>query len=89
HHLWTHSGKEIQDLLMHKQLYYNLLLDKVLESLISEIRSIFEDPKKSWQNLEVVELTTSNTNTMSEKIGKNDSDVQNEKEHHNVVSKDD
>ena len=86
---WTHSGKEIQDLLMNKQLYYNLLLDKVLESHISEIRSIFEDPKKSWQNLEVVELTTSNTNTMSEKIGKNDSDVQNEKEHHNAVSKDD
>lgn len=86
---WTHSGKEIQDLLMNKQLYYNLLLDKVLESHISEIRSIFEDPKKSWQNLEVVELTTSNTNTMSEKIGKNDSDVQNEKEHHNAASKDD
>lgn len=45
--------------------------------------------QKELAKFEVVELTTSNTNTMSEKIGKNDSDVQNEKEHHNVVSKDD
>ncbi|QHS75670.1 Dsl1p [Saccharomyces paradoxus] len=88
---WSYSGKEIQDLLMNKQLYYNLLLDKVLESHISEIRDIFEDPKKSWQNLDVVELVrvSGNIDAMNEKIGKNDTNVQNEKEHQTAASKDD
>ncbi|CAI4035866.1 hypothetical protein SMKI_14G0750 [Saccharomyces mikatae IFO 1815] len=88
---WTYSGKEIQDLLVNKQLYYNLLLDKVLESYIGEIRNIFEDPNKSWQNLEAVKLIHSadSIDIMSEKVGKHGMDKQKELEHHTVTTKDD
>ncbi|CAI1668443.1 hypothetical protein SEUBUCD646_0N00760 [Saccharomyces eubayanus] len=89
---WFYSGKEIQDLLMNKQLYYNLLLDKILESHINNIRDIFEDPNKSWKTLETIELkhARSSTNTTSENKGNSGMDTKQEKkEHHTSAPKDD
>lgn len=87
---WSYSGKEIQDLLMNKQLYYNLLLDKILESHINDIRNIFEDPNKSWQVLETVGLqrTSSRIDTISENTV-NNKDRQEGNEQRTTAPKDD
>lgn len=89
---WSYSGKEIQDLLMNKQLYYNLLLDKILELHINKIRDIFEDPNKSWKTLETIELkhALSSTNTINENKGNNSLDTKQEKkEQHTSAAKND
>ncbi|EJS42064.1 dsl1p [Saccharomyces arboricola H-6] len=89
---WSYSGKEIQDLLMNKQLYYNLLLDKILESHIKDLRNIFDDPDKSWKILKTVEIrhVSGTTNTISENKRKNHTDIKQEKkEQQHTTPKDD
>ena len=64
--LWSYNEQNIDELLKDKQLYINLLLDKVFLTKVQSIRSIFNDSSNNWKKVTVVQLpSATGINTQS------------------------
>ncbi|EDO19082.1 hypothetical protein Kpol_2000p49 [Vanderwaltozyma polyspora DSM 70294] len=68
--VWNYSGNETEELLNDKQIYNNLLLDKIFEEQVNRIRNIFVDDTKQWSKLTEIESfkTTNKTESTHLKI---------------------
>ena len=53
---WNFTGTDIQHLLNDSQLYINLLVDKLFNQEILEIRKVFNDKSQSWRETTIVDL---------------------------------